>query len=189
MKKRKRRVRRLALYLRSIGIQPNAAGTQSQYDQLEREERKLARRAGRQLLIQFGSIAKANIALTNHVVQEALAINTPPVASRNRSREEQFLHNLSRWSPLTPPCKYCRMGCGFPKRSWPTREWADEVRGRQHDRDKLRVFECPVQPGFWHLGHFGRRHPDSPVTPHESPLPSIPPDSLPPIPFQTGGQA
>jgi hypothetical protein len=43
---------------------------------------------------------------------------------------------------------------GFPKRSWPTREWANEVWGRQHDRDALRVYECPVQPGFWHLGHF-----------------------------------
>jgi hypothetical protein len=48
------------------------------------------------------------------------------------------------------------MGCGFPKRSWPTRKWTNEVRRRQHDRDKLRVFECPVQPNFWHLGHIAR---------------------------------
>jgi hypothetical protein len=54
MKKGKRRVRRLALYLRSIGVQPNAAGTESQYDQLEQEQRKLARKTGRQLLIEFG---------------------------------------------------------------------------------------------------------------------------------------
>ena len=188
MKKGKRRVRRLALYLRSIGIQLNAAGTQSQYDRLEQEQRKFARRTGRQLLVQFGSIAKANMALTNHVVQEALAINTQPAVSHNRSREEQFLHHLSRWSPLTPPCPSCRMGCGFPKRSWPSREWADEVRGRQHDRDKLRVFECPVQAGYWHLGHIGR-HADSPGTPHESSLPSILPNPLPPIAFQTGGHA
>ena len=188
MKKGKRRVRRLALYLRSIGIQPNGAGTQSQYDQLEQDQRKLARRTGRQLLIQFGSIAKAIVALTNHVVQQTLAGNSPTVVSRNRSREEQFLHNLCRWSLLTPPCPSCRMGCGFPKRSWPTREWADEVRGRQQDRDKLRVFECPVRPGYWHLGHSGRRHADSPVTPHKHPLPSTPPHPLPSIPFETGGQ-
>jgi hypothetical protein len=49
------------------------------------------------------------------------------------------------------------MGGGFPKRSWPSREWAEDVLGRQHDRDILRVFECPVQPGFWHLGHVGRQ--------------------------------
>ena len=156
MKKGKRRVRRLALYLRSIGIQPNAACTQFQYDQLEEKQRKLARRTGRQLLVEFGSVAKAIVALNNHLVQETLAGNCPTVAPRSRSREDQFLHKISRWSPLTPPCPSCRMGGGFPKRSWPTQEWADEVRARQHDRDLLRVFECPVQPGFWHLGHVGR---------------------------------
>ena len=157
MKKGKRRVRRLSLYLRSIGIQPKAAGTQFQYDQLEQEQRKLARRTGRQLLREFGSIAKAIVELTNYIVRDSPAGNSQPVVPRSRSREEQFRHNLSRWSPLTPPCPSCRMGCGFPKRSWPTRESADEVRGRQHDRDKLRVFQCPVQTGFWHLGHVGRR--------------------------------
>jgi len=153
MKKGKRRVRRLALYLHGIGIQPNAAGTQAQYNQLEKGQRKLARRTGRQLLIEFGSIAKAIVALTNHLVKETLTHNSRTVVPRNRSREEQFLHNLSRWPSFTPPCPSCRMRCGFPKRSWPTREWAEEVRERQHDRDTLRVFECPVQPGFWHLGH------------------------------------
>ena len=188
MKKGKRRVRRLALYLRSIGIQPNGAGTQSQYDQLEQDQRKLARRTGRQLLIQFGSIAKAIVALTNHVVQKALADNPPAVVPRNRSREAQFLHNLSRWSLVTPPCPSCRMGCGFPKRPWPTREWADEVRGRQHDRDKLRVFACPVQPGFWHLGHMGRHAPLQNTEQNDS-LPSIPPHPLPAIPFGKGEPA
>jgi hypothetical protein len=181
MKKGNRRVRRLGFYLRSIGIQPKA-GTQFQYDQLEQEQRKLARRTGRQLLIEFGSIAKAVVALSNHPVEDRLAGNSPMIVPRNRSREEQFLHNLSRWSPLTPPCPSCRMGCGFPKRSWPTREWADEVRGRQHDRDKLRVFACPAQPGFWHLGHVGRRT-VSPATPNETLFPSIPPCPAPTVPF------
>lgn len=162
MKEGKRRVRRLELYLRSIGIQLNAAAPQFQYDQLEREQRKLARRTGRQLLREFGSIAKAIVELNTHLLQDSLAGRCPTVAPHTRSREEQFLHNLSRWSPLTPPCPSCRMGCGFPKRSWPTREWADEVRERQHDRDTLRVFECPVQAGFWHLGHV-RRHTASPA--------------------------
>src|ERR1017187_3786722 len=94
MKTRKRRVRRLALYLRSIGIQPNAVGTQAQYEQLGQEERKLARRTGRQLLIEFGSIAKAIMALTNHIVQQVPAANAPAVVRRTRSREQQFLRNL-----------------------------------------------------------------------------------------------
>jgi hypothetical protein len=148
--------KRLTLYLSSIGIQPNAVGAQAQYNHLGKEERKLARRTGRRLLIEFGSIARAIMALTNNVVQETPAAKSPPSLRRTRSREEQFLRNLSRWSPLTPPCPSCRMRCGFPKRSWPTRKWADEVRRRQPDRDTLRVFECPVQPDFWHLGHVGR---------------------------------
>jgi hypothetical protein len=49
------------------------------------------------------------------------------------------------------------MGNGFPKRSWPTREWAEEVWGRQHDLNILRVYACPVQPGFWHLGHYSKK--------------------------------
>jgi hypothetical protein len=192
--------RRLALYLISIGVPPVpsassykrwGAALQIQYNALGVDQRRLARQTGRRLIREFGSIAKANTALTNHVVREALAINTPPVASpsRNRSREEQFLHRLSRWSPLTPPCGSCRMGCGFPKRTYPSRQWADEVRGRQHDCDNLHVFECPVQPGLFHLAHKGSRHADQPIAPQKSALPSIPPDSLPPIPFQTGGHA
>jgi hypothetical protein len=178
MKKGKRRVRRLSLYLRSIGIQPDAAGIQFQYDQLEQEQRKLARRTGRRLFIEFGSIAKALMALANHTVQDSPPASSQSGVLRSRSREEQFHRNLSRWSPLTPPCPSCRMGCGFPKRSWPTWEWADEVRGHQHDRDELRVFQCPVQPGFWHLAHVGRRSASLTAT-KESLLPTIP---TPPIP-------
>jgi hypothetical protein len=187
MNKGKRRVCRLALYLCSIGIHPNATGTQSQYDQLEQQQRKLARRTGRQLIVEFGSIAKA-LAIASHAVQEALPANSISVLPRTRSRQEQFLDNLSRWSPLTPPCPSCRMGNGFPKRSWPTREWADEVWGRQHDRDTLRIFECPVQPGFWHLGHVSRR-PVSPATTINTFSPSIPPCHPPNAPLKTGGRA
>jgi hypothetical protein len=40
-------------------------------DQLEQQQRKLARRTGRQLIVEFGSIAKA-MAIASHAVQEAL---------------------------------------------------------------------------------------------------------------------
>jgi hypothetical protein len=73
MKEGKRRVRRLELYLRSVGIQLNAAAPQFQYDQLEQKQRKHARRTGRQLLREFGSIAKAIVALDTHLLQDSLA--------------------------------------------------------------------------------------------------------------------
>ena len=162
MTKSKRKAQRLALYLSSIGMTPIpsassykqwATDLQAQYNALEVEQRKLARKTGRRLIKEARSIAIAVAALTNPVVQETQAHNAPPITPRIQSREEQFKYISGRWSVLTPPCPSCRMRNGFPKRSWPTRKWADEVWGRQHDRDTLRVYECPVQPGFWHLGH------------------------------------
>jgi hypothetical protein len=157
MKKGARTKRRLRLDLRCIGIEPTVPGApiQSQYAALEPEQRKFARSTGRRLLREAGSIASAVAALDHLGVQQTTLTSTPPAAApfRARSKKEIFEHFLRRWSPLTPPCPSCRMGNGFPKRSWPSREWADEVWAKQHDRDRLRVYACPVQPGFWHLGH------------------------------------
>jgi hypothetical protein len=183
MNRSKRRSRRLALYLRSIGIQPSAAGLHAQYNALEPEQRKLARKTGRRLIKEAGSIAKTVATLTNPVVQETRRAPLVVALTRAQAREEAFKYISRRWSALTPPCPSCRMGNGFPKRSWPTREWADEVWERQHDRDTLRVYECPVLPGFWHLGHI-RPPVTSAVTPDEI---SNSHSDLPAIPFETGG--
>ena len=181
MKKGQRRARRMALYLSSIGIPPVpsagsykqwAAVLQAQYNALEVGQRKLARQTGRRLLKESGSIAIAVASLANPVALQPLTVFTP-VAPRTRSREEQFDYIRRRWSALTPPCPSCRMRNGFPKRSWPTRKWADEVWGKQHDRDTLRVYECPVQPGFWHLGHI-RSPVASVVVPNDHPILPLP---------------
>jgi hypothetical protein len=190
MTKGKRRARRLALYLSSIGIptvpsansyKQSAAALQAQYNALEVGQRKLARQTGRRLLKESGSIAIAVASLANPVALQPEVANSPPVAprARSRSREEQFDSIRRRWSALTPPCPSCRMRNGFPKRSWPTRNWADEVWGRQHDRDTLRVYACPVQSGFWHLGHI-RPPVASVIVPNEH---LVPPCQLPGIPY------
>jgi hypothetical protein len=157
MKKGARPKRRLRLYLRCIGIEPTVPGVpiQSQYAALEPEQRKLARSTGRRLVREAGSVANAVAAMDHLGAQQTTLGSAPPAAapSRARSRKEIFEQFRRRWSPLTPPCPSCRMANGFPKRSWPGREWADEVWAKQHDRDRLRVYACPVQPGFWHLGH------------------------------------
>jgi hypothetical protein len=192
MTKGKRRASRLALYLSSIGIPPVLSASsykqwatelQAQYEALEVGQRKLARKTGRRLIKKARSIAIATAALTKPVIQATQAHNAPPVGHRIQSREKQFDYTRRRWSALTPPCPSCRMRNGLPKRSWPTREWADEVWGRQHDRDTLRVYECPAQPGFWHLGHI--RPPVASVVVQNEHL--IPPRQLPDIPFETGG--
>jgi hypothetical protein len=154
----KRRSRRLALYLLCIGVRPLPAGLQIQYNALEPTQRKLARETGRWLIKEEGSIAKAIATLTNPVVvQETRIVPLVVSLTRAQAREEAFKYISRRWSALTPPCPSCRMGNGFPKRSWPTREWAEEVWRRQHDLNILRVYACPVQPGFWHLGHHSRK--------------------------------
>lgn len=179
-------VLRLALYLRSVGIEPFAAGVQMQYDRLESEERKRARSGGRRLLKECGSIAKATESLITGICQQMLSAEPARhAAQRIRTRKEQFPYKSRRWSPLTPPCAVCRMGCGWPKRSWPSREKALEVRDRQHDRGRLVVFACPVQPGFWHLAHSGRRVPFR-VTPQAY---SVPPSELPTLQSEVGGCA
>ena len=76
MKKDKRRARRLALYLSSIGIPPvSSAGSykqwaavlQAQYNALEVGQRKLARQTGRRLVKESGSIAIAVASLAHPI--------------------------------------------------------------------------------------------------------------------------
>jgi hypothetical protein len=164
----KRKVSRLALYLSSLGISLVAsgssykqllAGLQHQYDTLPNEQRKRARLTGRSLIRTLGSIQAALTSLPYKIVLQEKKVRSAPVASRTKTRAEIFAVISRRWSALTPPCPSCRMGNGYPKRSWPTREWADEVWARQHDRATLNVYACPVQHGFWHLGHVGRHTP------------------------------
>jgi hypothetical protein len=106
---------------------------------------------------EHGSIERAIASFPIQVAQQTAVLSRTRTTPQTLTRQEQILRKIRNWSSLTPPCPSCRMGCGFPKRSWPSHECAEEVRGRQHDRDTLRVFKCPVQPGFWHLGHVGRR--------------------------------
>jgi hypothetical protein len=160
----KRLARRLALYLSSVGIPVVASSTsyrqwaadlQTQYMALPEDQRRLARATGRKLITESASLRAAAATLESPLCLQVQA--GKPSTSHGLSRQAIFALISRRWSPLTPPCPTCRVRGGFPKRSWASRELADEVLARQHDRDALRVFPCPVQPGLWHLGHV-RRH-------------------------------
>jgi len=193
----KRKVSRIALYLSSIGTLLVAsgssyrqllAGLQHQYNGLSIEQRKLARLTGRRLIKTMGSVNAALTSLPIKIALQEQNVRSTLVASptKDKRREEIFAIISRRWSALTPPCPSCRMGNGYPKRSWPTREWADEVHARQHDRETLSVYACPVQPGFWHLGHVGRRTATS-SKPKIICLPTVPPSQLPDTSIETGG--
>jgi hypothetical protein len=60
------------------------------------------------------------------------------------------------WLERTPTCPVCRMWGGFPKKLWGSFEIADAVRQRQRDPD-LRVYQCPANPEYYHLGHIRMR--------------------------------
>jgi len=143
-------MRRISFYLISFGVQPRAI-----YRQYAAMKQRLVLAAVRWLLKEGGSIEKPDAALTEPVVPEVRS--APPVVaprtSRLTRRQKRFQFISRNWSVLTPACPHCKMGNGYPKRSWPTREWADAIWKNQHDRDKMDVYPCPVQPGFWHLGH------------------------------------
>jgi hypothetical protein len=98
MKKGKRRARRLALYLSSIGIPPVpsagsykqwAAGLQDRYNALEVGQRKLTRRTGRRLFKESGSIAIAIASLANPFVLRPEVSNSPPIAPRTNPDPER----------------------------------------------------------------------------------------------------
>lgn len=158
MNRAKKRAARLAIFIECAGQVPIIRGSayshcckflEEQYMNLEPEARRRARVEGRRRIREQGV--------------EALAIRlipVPPPTDRTpmTNQEERlkqrakYQEKIRRWPPETPPCPKCRIAPGMPKRSWPTREMAEEVLGQQNDPD-LHIYQCPVQPGFWHLGH------------------------------------
>ncbi len=148
------RAARVAIFIECAGLIPIVRGSTyseyfkfllEQYTSLEPEVRRRARVDGRRRIREVG-VQSAAIQL----------IPVPPPAYRGPAihpeKRARYQEKVRHWPPETPPCTKCRIARGMPKRSWPTREMADEVRSRQNDPD-LHVYPCPAQPGFWHLGH------------------------------------
>jgi hypothetical protein len=143
---------RLALYLDSIQQKPNVSGNNyreyvvnlsRQLEQLAPEQRKDAKRLGRMRIRECGDL-------------DAAASHLVPVPTK-RIRLELALQKrrekAGRWPPETPPCPRCKVrGYDIPKRSWPSQEMAEAVRLSLQD-SLMVTYPCPVQPGFWHLGH------------------------------------
>jgi len=93
MNRSKRRSRRLALYLRSIEFNHRQQGFTLNTNALEPEQRKLARKTGRRLIKEAGSIAKTVATLTNPVVQETR--RAPLVVALTRAKHEKRRSNTS----------------------------------------------------------------------------------------------
>lgn len=149
---------RLAIFLECAGQVPAARGStyKEQYASLEKQycslEPKLRRRArieGRRLIRArgIGPMAIRLIAVPAPVCD---LTKLSPV-QRRRVRAE-YRKRIRRRSPQTPLCPRCMIAPGMPKRSWPSRELAEQARLRQND-PRLHVYPCPAQPNYWHIGH------------------------------------
>jgi hypothetical protein len=154
----RKRAARLAIYLECAGVVPiiqgstyrkHCASLEDQYCSLDVEVRQRARVEGRDLIRKQG-IETAAIRLIP-VAAPVCDLSNLSSDQRRRVRAE-YRRKIRRNSVSMLLCPKCRIGPGMPKRSWCSRERAEEARARQND-PRLRVYPCPAQPGFWHLGH------------------------------------
>jgi hypothetical protein len=152
---------RLALYLDCIGVKPLLIGNsykeyrdalRIQYQSIEPGLRKEGRTKGRKLIRETEGLDRVACHLVPVLPPAPLLPLAQDKIAKWRLRSENYKRKALLWPPETPPCPKCKMWAGLPKRSWPSRKSAEKVRLRQRD-PMLRVYECPVQPGFWHLGH------------------------------------
>lgn len=145
-------VMRLALYLDSIQLTPNVSGENysecvvnlnSQFQKLPAEQTKEGRRLGRMRIRECGDLVTA----AGHLVP------VPAKAARLELALQKRREKESHWPPETPACPRCKVrGYDIHKRSWPSQEMAEHARASLRD-PLLVTYECPVQPGFYHLGH------------------------------------
>jgi hypothetical protein len=151
---------RLALYLRCIGVEPMVSGhcykdyrrsLNEQILSFDREMRREARRRARKLIREAPGLMNAAAHLLPPLPPAPLPEPSPGQSRRSLERQ-RYRRRMLLWPPETPPCKKCRMRNGLRKRSWPSWHQAEQIR-RRHNEPLLQVYECPVQPGMWHLGH------------------------------------
>ena len=142
----------LALYLQSTQQTPNVAGESyrdcvrnlmNQFQQLPVEQRKEGRRLARIHIRECGGLAAAAGDL----------VPVPAKVLRHEIRLQKRREKASQWPPKTPACPSCTVrGYDIPKRSFPSREMAEHVAASLRD-PLLVAYPCPVQPGWFHLGH------------------------------------
>lgn len=162
MNRMRMRAARIAIFIECAGLAPIIRGAtyngycrslNEQYMSLEPEVRRRVRVEGRRRLREQG-VAEAAIRL---IPVPRPVYNAPTISPKRLQKlSSGYQEKMRSWPPETPPCPKCRIARRMPKRSWPTREMAEEVRLEQNDPD-LHVYACPAQPGFWHLGHRRKR--------------------------------
>jgi len=156
----KNQVRRLVVLVRAFGEEPvqlqragykeYATALFQQYMQLRNEHDKKAITEARK---------QARAAVRNLGLKRA-AHPMPPIASVVTS---DWTYIRKKTAKMKARCDSdpvhlhlgprCRMRCGLPKLSWHSQALAEESRARTSSDSDVNVYECPDEPGNWHLGH------------------------------------
>ena len=158
MNRARMRAARLAIFIEAAGVVPIIHGStyreycrtlEQQYCALAIELRRHARVEGRRRIREKGTRAAAIRLIPVPPPTCDIAKLSPQQRRRVRAK---YRRRILQRSPGMPLCPKCRLAAGMPKRSWPTREAAEQAASRQND-PRLHAYPCPIQPGFWHLGY------------------------------------
>jgi hypothetical protein len=160
MGKAKKSAERYALFIRALGSEPAPYRLQP-YD-------KYAAELQLQYLVIKRSVGPEIAARVRRSVRISLRPKSPLVAiapvstgtatpilkrvGSYRKTKDRLRRFFAENGQTIPECHHCRMSCGLPKKSWPNKQWAEEALARSGDLPGLNLYECPKQPGFWHLG-------------------------------------
>jgi hypothetical protein len=165
MGKAKRSAERYALFIRAFGAEPTPYRLQP-YDkyaaELQRQYLYLRQTVGPETAAEIRRSVRASLRPKSQFV--AVAPDSAGTAtsikkgSKFRKSRERLKRFFAKYGHTIPQCRHCRMSCGFPKKSWPSKQRAEEALARSGDVTGFNLYECPKQPGYWHLGRKGKRH-------------------------------
>jgi hypothetical protein len=171
--KSKRSAQRFAVYIQAMGVVPlpflhrdyqaYAVALQQQYQELRlRLDAKLVTEAKssargiirrKTLAIAAGDLVPMAAPTPRRVSEKPIVPNKVAAKGSFKKKRQGLETFFETMAGVVPKCPRCRMRCGLPKKSWPTREMAYESRERCPDPAEVNVYECPHQVGFWHVGH------------------------------------
>lgn len=174
MNSARRRAARIALFIECAGQVPVPHGSsykeycqtlEQQYLSVEPAIRRLARVEARKRIRDAGGVEQA----TTHLILDPPAGVAAAISYFYRRQRTTFRRKIRKWPKETPPCPVCRMAWGMPKRSWSTRQMAEDAMKRQNDT-QLIAYPCPAQPGYWHLAH---RRQSGAIKARQGPIPAL----------------
>jgi hypothetical protein len=165
MGKAKKSAERYALFIRALGFEPTPYRLQP-YDkyaaELQLQYLILKRSVGPEIAARVRRSVRISLRPNSQLIATARdAPGTsnliPKKARKFRKAKDRLRRFFAENGQTIPECRHCRMSCGLPKKSWPNKRWAEEALARSGDVTGLNLYECPKQPGYWHLGRKRKR--------------------------------